>query len=252
MAEIVAEQEPGGAGWILADRNLAAVTAVAERLGLSDATTVAADLTDPASLDALFAPVDQLGRLILTAGVSPSMAPGTAVVDIDLVGVARVLDLSEPRLTAGAAAVLVASMAGHFAPAIEAVDVELDDPLAPDLYGRLLAAGANVDDSAGAYVFAKRGVIRIVKKRVSAWGAQGARLVSVSPGNVETPMGKQELSDEKTGAGMQGLVDMTPLARLAAPRELAEVIWFLASDKASFLTGTDVLVDGGVVAAITP
>src|SRR3546814_9551144 len=98
-----------------------------------------------------------------------------------------------------------------------------------------------------AYSWAKRGVQRFVRQEAMRLGPVGARICSISPGIIDTPQGRQEA---ETHAVMQQLVEMSALGREGRSEELAAVAAFLLSDEASFLTGTDVLVDGGVVAAL--
>ena len=179
-AGVVAEHNPSGAGVVLADITVEPASRVADRLGLTEAVIAHADLGDRSSLDALAAQFDDLGVLVLTAGVSPSMASAEVVLDIDLAGVARALDAFESKVVAGSVAVVMASIMGHMAPATDIVDVELDNPLAPDLVGRLVAAGANAGDAGHAYMLAKRGVLRLARRRALEWGAKGGRVVSAS------------------------------------------------------------------------
>jgi NAD(P)-dependent dehydrogenase (short-subunit alcohol dehydrogenase family) len=127
-------------------------------------------------------------------------------------------------------------------------DAALDEPLDDRLYERIHdALGPAVEDPGLAYSWAKRGVQRFVQQEAVRLGPTGARIASVSPGVIDTPQGRQEAESH---AFMEVLVQRTPLGRVGRPEELAAVVAFLLSDEASFLTGVDVLVDGGVCAAL--
>lgn len=212
-------------------------TLVADRTG----GDVRCDLTDPASLASLVERIDRLDALVVTAGVSPSMGSATAILDIDLVGMARVLEAVDPLVERGTVAVCVASMAGHMLSLPDEVTEVLDRPLDRD------AVLGLTDDPSMAYVYAKQGVIRLVRRTAVSWGRRGARVVSVSPGVVDTPMGATEMA---AGNGTTEMAAASCLGRAGQPQELAAVIAFLCSEAASYITGTDVLVDGGTVAAV--
>jgi NAD(P)-dependent dehydrogenase (short-subunit alcohol dehydrogenase family) len=215
---------------------LPGVTMVADRTGAE----VRCDLSDSSSLAALAERVDQLEALVVTAGVSPAMADARTIFDIDLAGMARVLNAFDHLVRPGVVAVCVASMAGHVGDWPEETLRALDDPLSsPD-------AGLT-DDPATAYLLAKLGVLRLIRRTASTWGDRGARIVSVSPGVIDTPMGRLELSDTE---GTAAMAERCALARTGRPEEVASVIRFLCSNEASYITGTDVLVDGGAVAVL--
>ena len=150
----------------------------------------------------------------------------------------------------GTAIVCFASMAPLVAPpeSNPAADAALADPLHPDLLARLRdALGPAIEDSGMAYTWAKRGVHQFVQREAIALGRRGARICSVSPGIIDTPMGRQEAA---THSAMQTMVELTPLGREGRAEEVAGAAAFLLSDQASFISGIDVLVDGGVVAAV--
>jgi NAD(P)-dependent dehydrogenase (short-subunit alcohol dehydrogenase family) len=185
--------------------------------------------------------VDRLDALVVTAGVSPVMADARTIFDVDLAGTFRVLEAFDGLVTEGSVGVCVASMAGHLGGAWPETTVQqLDDPLnSPD-------AGLT-DDPGFAYLLAKLGVMRLVRRKAKEWGRRGARILSVSPGVIDTPMGRLEV--EGTG-GAAELAGGSALGRLGRPEEVAAVVAFLCSDAASYMTGTDILVDGGAVAAL--
>jgi NAD(P)-dependent dehydrogenase (short-subunit alcohol dehydrogenase family) len=216
-----------------------------------DAECFPCDLADARVGEAITAALRDgppLGALVHTAGLSPVMADWRKIIDVDLVGTARVLEASLPFMDVGGAAVCIASMAGHLVPADPAIAALLAEPLAPDLLERIDALpGRPLSDSGIAYAHAKRAVRALVARSARAWGGRGARIVSLSPGMITTSMGNLEF--EKQPA-MKVLLDETPLRRLGRPEEIASVVAFLCSPEASFLTGCDLLVDGGVCAAL--
>jgi NAD(P)-dependent dehydrogenase (short-subunit alcohol dehydrogenase family) len=211
---------------------------------------VAGDLTAAGDREALAGAVERAGGLAAlahVAGISGTMGDARRIFAVNLVATAQLLDRLLPLAREGAAAVCVASQAGHMVgrgmtPETRAV---IDDPLAPDFLARLEAAAGPVATApAGAYALSKWGVQRLVVARAPAWGRRGARLVSLSPGIVDTGMGREELAAH--GDAMKAIMEKTPVGRrMGRPEELAAVIAFLCSDAASFVSGVDWLVDGG-------
>jgi NAD(P)-dependent dehydrogenase (short-subunit alcohol dehydrogenase family) len=222
--------------------DLRAPDAAAQEL---EAIAVACDVADVAAVEALAATAAAHGplrALVHAAGISPTMDDWRAMVTVDLVGTAYVVDAFLPLAVEGTAAVCFASSSAHQIPDDPAVSAILDEPLAADLLDRLAPHVA--DDSGLGYAWAKKGVVRLVQRAATDWGARGARICSLSPGIIETPMGRQELERQPMMAVM---LEHTPLQRTGRPEEIATVVEFLVSDAASYMTGCDVLVDGGVV-----
>ena len=247
MGAAAARELAGRGPLVVADRDGDAAAALAAELG-ADVTGLRCDITVEEEVEAVARGAGELAGLVLTAGLSPSLAPGRTIWEVNLGGTARVLRLFEPTLRTGSAAVCFASTAGHLLPRPEAAVASLDVPESPSLLEKLAAAGVDVDSPELAYCWSKRGVIRLVRQRAAAWGAKGARVLSLSPGIIDTPMGRLEAQRHPEMADM---VRATPLAREARAEEVAAVAVFLVSDQASFMTGTDVLVDGGYIGAMS-
>jgi NAD(P)-dependent dehydrogenase (short-subunit alcohol dehydrogenase family) len=244
MGAAVAKRLAGtGRRLVLADRHADAAAAVAADLP-GEVEALVCDITDHAEVAALVERTGVLGALVLTAGLSPHMGDGRQILTVNLIATGAVVRAFEAILAPGSAAVCFASMAAHMVPADPAIDALLDDP-SPSMLDELAGLGM-VEHPGLAYAVSKRGVVRLVERRAGVWGASGARLVSLSPGIIDTPMGRLEDANEPSMADM---VTASALAREGAADEVAAVAAFLVSEAASFLTGTDVLVDGGAVAS---
>jgi NAD(P)-dependent dehydrogenase (short-subunit alcohol dehydrogenase family) len=205
---------------------------------------------DVAEADAVRAVADRAAgegtfrALVHAAGISPTMADARRVLAVDLVGTQLLLDAFEPRVVAGSAAVCFASSAAYaLGPFVtDEMEALLRDPLAPDFLDRSVALVGG--DSGFGYALAKVGVIRAAARAAVRWGSKGGRVSSLSPGLIDTPMGRQELEQQ---AAMRDMLSQTPLDRLGRADEVAAAAAYLVSDDASFVTGIDLLVDGGQV-----
>ncbi|MFC4595683.1 SDR family oxidoreductase [Sphingobium tyrosinilyticum] len=191
--------------------------------------------------------------LVHTAAVSPSQADWRTILEVDLIASVRLLNAVEPVLRPGSVGVLIASLAGHMAAVDPQAAALCADPVAPgfiDSMERVVLRAAG-DSPAGApgpaYSYAKQGLIALAERRAVAWGARGARLVSISPGVIATPMGHQEMEAHPDALRLATAV---PAGRTGTAAEIAQAARFLASDEASFITGCDLKVDGGAVAFV--
>jgi len=186
---------------------------------------------------------EKIGALVHAAGVSPSMADGKRVFEINFHATRRLVDGLLPHMTGGSAAILIASNSGHtFALGF------IDRALKKVLRGRSsLLLALTLRNSRLAYPMSKRAVQLFARAMSPAFGRQGARIVSLSPGIIDTGMGRLE---QQAGPEIDKMIDVTPLGRMGDPREIASTVVFLASPQASYITGTDILVDGGTIAGI--
>ena len=203
---------------------------------------VTCDVRDDVAVRALVDRVREQGPfrfLVHAAGLSPTMADPRTIVDVNLVGTARLLDAFEPLVTTGSVAVPFASSAGYLDVMLDAAQLELlHRTREPDVLDSVADA---ITDSGIAYLYSKVGVQLEARMAAARWAPLGGRVVSLSPGNIDTPMGRLELDHQPL---MREAQAAHPLGRLGDPREIAAVVAFVVSDDASFLSGIDVLVDG--------
>jgi NAD(P)-dependent dehydrogenase (short-subunit alcohol dehydrogenase family) len=239
---------------VLVDRNETGVVEAAKNLADRGAAVepFVLDITDIEGVARLAARVSDIGELRAVAhaaGVSPTMADWRRVLTVDLIGTAMLIEAFWPLTVRGTAMVCFASMAPFLIPEVDpALDAVLDDPLGARFFERMSGVlGEAAEDPWLAYAWAKRGVHRLVRREAVRFGPVGARINSVSPGIIDTPMGRQEAAARPTNDLLE---QATPLGRQGAPREVAAATSFLLSDEASFVNGIDLLVDGGVVAAV--
>ena len=225
---------------------LEAIVATVRQQGV-DARGVVCDVADKASVESLArtaAEQGELAALFHCAGLSPSMADARTLFAVNFGGTANVIDAFYPLLVPGSVGVCVASMSGYRRDLSDCSAV-LSAPNAPyDLDALVQAARGQVR---AAYALSKRGVMTLVEQRAARWARKGARIVSVSPGVVDTPMGQRETGAAGGGSAPLALKN-TPLGRYATADEIAALAEFLCQPAAGFITGCDVLIDGGAIA----
>ncbi len=217
-----------------------------------DVSSLVCDITDSASVHGLAAEVERkggLGVLAHVAGISPSLGSFRTIMAVNLRGAALVEKTLFPLTRPGSVAILIASLAAHgVSPADDVIKV-LRDPLADDLAGRLeRVLGSGLATPQLAYAYSKWALLQLVRRSASSWGARGARILSLSPGLIATTQGAIEFQKSE---GKRRLYEHTPLQREGTMLEIADAVEFLASTRASFISGIDLLVDGGLSAALS-
>jgi NAD(P)-dependent dehydrogenase (short-subunit alcohol dehydrogenase family) len=222
-------------------------------LGTSCDATVC-DVTERAAVERardLATATGTVVSVVHTAGLSPTMASAERIIQVNALGTVYVNEVFSATAEAGFRLVNVASSAGHLPPGTpvprRAYPSAFTDP---DRLARAMVSRCNLlpakHRAAFAYSISKHFVIWYSRKQAAALGAKGGRIVSVSPGSTDTEMGRLE-----GPMGATALAEVSAVGRFGRPEEIAEVLAFCASEKASYLTGTDVLVDGGAGAALS-
>ena len=231
------------------EAKLAAVVASFKQDGF-DIQSFVCDLTKTASVAALAKAAEAQGPLRVLAhvtGLSPSMGDWRAIMTVNLLGAHHVADAMLPLSGQGTAAIFVSSLAAHLAPPAADVVALLDNPMTPDFLDRLEQAEGGVITTQRSYQLSKYALNRLCRQRAADWGTRGARIVSLSPGLIATPMGALEFERQPM---KYDLLAKTPIQREGTMLEIADAIEFLASEQASFISGTDLRVDGGIAAAL--
>ncbi|HEX8605305.1 MAG TPA: SDR family oxidoreductase [Pseudoduganella sp.] len=237
---------------VLADIDLAQAQLHAARLrqeGIA-ATAIHCDVTRDDSVAAMVAELaagGALAALVHVVALSPVAGDWRRIMAVNLPGAARVAREVLPLLQRGVG-VFVSSIAGHLAGDLRHLHALLDDPLEPGLLDALDAALEGRIDAPRSYMVSKYGLNRLCRRLAPEWGAAGHRIVSLSPGLIATPMGEREFT---ASPQKYALLDRTPLRRQGGLQEVCDALEFLCSERASFITGTDLLIDGGITGVLS-
>jgi NAD(P)-dependent dehydrogenase (short-subunit alcohol dehydrogenase family) len=205
---------------------------------------LAGDIADPGFPARLLAALGtrEVGALIHTAGLSPTMGDGLRIFEVNYFGTERLVKAIGPKMAEGGCAVLISSCSAYMVGA-----PEIDAAIAKLVAGDPAAVDGMVSQPQQAYPVSKRAIIALVAQQAMAFGKRKARIVSISPGQIETGMGRAEFAASEYTKTM---LELTPLQRLGRPEEIATVALFLCSAGASYITGCDIKVDGGTLAAM--
>lgn len=239
---------------LVADLHQDNANAAARTLGEAgfDTSTAVVDVSSRASVHALAVRAQAIGEvvgIIHAAGVSPSQAPPAAILRVDLLGTALVLEEFGNVIARGGAGVVIASQSGHRLGALtEEQNRLLATTPADDLLALEMLQPGRVTDPLNAYQIAKRGNSLRVMAEAVRWGKRGARVNTISPGIIITPLAKDELSGPR-GDGYRRMLALSPAGRAGTPDEVANVAALLMGRDGAFITGSDFLMDGGVTAS---
>jgi NAD(P)-dependent dehydrogenase (short-subunit alcohol dehydrogenase family) len=254
IGQAIVRRVGSGKHILLADlrqENAAAAAKTLDDAGFN-VSTATVDVSSCASIHALVQTATALGEVsgvIHAAGVSPSQASPETILKVDLYGTALVLEEFGNVIARGGAGVVIASQSGHRLPPLS---VEQNAALATTPVKELLdlpmLQPAQVKDSLHAYQISKRGNSLRVMAEAVRWGKRGARVNTISPGIIITPLANDELKGPR-GPGYRRMIELSAAGRAGTPDEVGTVGALLMGPDGAFITGSDFLMDGGVTAA---
>ena len=231
--------------------NAQAIAKIMDDAGF-DVEAMEMDLSSRESIKNLIAKAQEYGEiamLVNAAGVSPSQAPIEAILKVDLYGTAVLLEEVGKVIKEGGVGVTISSQSGHRMPALTP---EEDEQLACTPTEELLSLDIlqpeNIKDTLHAYQMAKRCNEKRVMAESVKWGEKGARINSISPGIIVTPLAIDEFNGPR-GDFYKNMFAKCPAGRPGTADEVANVAELLMSDKGAFITGSDFLIDGGATAS---
>ena len=242
-----------GYSLVLADLDDAKLATLAGEYLEPGATTecYTLDVTRSESIEKLVSALkvgDGVDAIIHTVGVSPQMAEWDRIIAIDLVGTVEFLEAVRSCVNAGGCVVSIASMSAYMVPPNDAIEQAMMDPLAPGFIEGLQASHGQILENPGmAYAYAKKALKKYVADQAGGWGKENKRFVSICPGLIDTEMGRMENEAMENFEAMKSLV---ALGRLGEPEDIAKTALFLVSADAAYITGCDILVDGGVIGTL--
>jgi NAD(P)-dependent dehydrogenase (short-subunit alcohol dehydrogenase family) len=254
IGQAIARRVSSGKHVLLADLQKASADAAAEVLANAgfEASTATVDVSSRESVHALAETAVALGEVtgvIHAAGVSPSQAKPEVILAVDLYGTALVLEEFGNIIAPGGSGVVIASQSGHRLGALTAEqDAALATTPADDLLSLPMLQPDQVTDTLHAYQLAKRGNSLRVMAEAVRWGRRGARVNTISPGIIITPLARDELTGPR-GEGYRRMIELSPVRRAGTPDEVGTVGALLMGPDGAFITGSDFLMDGGVTAS---
>ncbi len=254
IGQAIARRVSAGKHVVLADLHLRNANAAAEVLTDAgfDVSTATVDVSSRESVHELVDTATAFGAVtgvIHAAGVSPSQATPEINLAVDLYGTALVLEEFGNVVAAGGSCVVIASQSGHrLGPLTAEQDAALATTPADELLALPMLQPDEVTDALHAYQLAKRGNSLRVMGEAVRWNKRGARVNTISPGIIMTPLARDELTGPR-GEGYRQMIERSPAGRAGTPDEVGTVGALLMGPDGAFITGSDILMDGGVTAS---
>ena len=217
-----------------------------------DVDTMQVNALDKASVVAFAKRAAELGPVMYfidTAGASPNQATPEHIVNLDMVGTGYAVDAFGQVMAEGGAGLIISSQAAYMYPIPNEVELQLVNTPTEQLADVPFIKEVAMLNSGFAYMIAKRmNHLQAQRAAATSWAERRARINTISPGIIVTPLAYDEFN--ANGEGYQAMIDASAARRVASSDEIADAAAFLLGEHASFITGTDLLIDGGVIASI--
>ena len=217
-----------------------------------DVETLQVNALQKESVEAFARRAAELGPVMYfidTAGASPNQANPEHIVDLDMVGTGYAVDAFGEVMAAGGAGLIISSQAAYMYPIPNDVEVQLVRTQTEELKNVPFIQEVAMQNSGFAYMIAKRlNHLQAQRAAATTWRERRARINTISPGIIVTPLAYDEFN--ANGEGYQRMIDASAAQRVGTSDEIAEAAAFLLGEHAKFITGTDLLIDGGVIASI--
>ena len=222
------------------------------RRGGYDVKAMVVNALQKESIDAFAKKAAELGPVMYfidTAGASPNQASPEHIVDLDMVGTGYAVDAFGEVMAQGGAGLIISSQAAYMYPIPNDIELQLVNTPTEGLKEVKFIQEVALQNSGLAYMIAKRmNHLQAQRAAATSWRNRRARINTISPGVIVTPLAYDEFN--ANGEGYQRMIDASAAQRTGTSDEIAEAAAFLLGEHAKFITGTDLLIDGGVIAAI--
>ncbi len=217
-----------------------------------DVETMIVNALEKDSVEAFAKKAAELGDVMYfidTAGASPHQTNPEHILNLDMVGTGYAVDAFGKVMAKGGAGLIISSQTGYMYPIPYETEIEILNTPTEKLMDLPFIKETAMQNSGFAYMIAKRiNHLQAQKAAATTWKECRARINTISPGVIVTPLAYDEFA--AAGEGYQKMIDASAAERTGTSDEIAEAAAFLLGEHAGFITGTDLLIDGGTIAAI--